>query len=115
MIWNHTTKIPTDMIRAINPTSKAALKNQCLLIAQGDLQKAKELYDFYIDGLEDLPALDPVPPTWQENTKDTVNGIMGWVQNNGGTIVQGINYIRGLMGRGAVQAAEEVEEVAIEE
>lgn len=104
------------MIRAINPTSKASLKNQCLLIAQGDLQRAKELYDFYIDGLEDLPALDPIPPTWQESTKETVNGIMGWLQNNGGAIVDGVNYIRSLMGREAVQAAATVaEEVAVEE
>lgn len=103
------------MLRALNPTSKTALKNQCLLISQGDLQKAKELYDFYIDGIEDIPATDPIPPTWQQNTMNTVNGIMAWLQNNSGTIVDGVNYIRSLMGRAAVQAAEEtVEEVAIE-
>jgi len=104
------------MIRAINPTSKAALKNQCLLIAQGDVKKARELYDFYIDGLEELPALDPVPATWIDNTKDTVNGIMAWLQNNSATIVDGVNYIRSLLGRSAVQAAADAaEEVAIEE
>ena len=105
----------------INPTSKAALKNQCLLIAQGDLARAKEIYDYYTDGLDELPAFDPVPPTWQESTKETVNGIMGWLQNNGGTIVDGVNYIRGLLGKGATAgeaadtAAELEEEVAIEE
>lgn len=119
MILNRN-KLSPEMIRAINPTSKAALKNQCLLIAQGDLQRAKEIYDYYIDGLEDLPALDPVPPTWQESTKETVNGIMAWLQNNGGTIVDGVNYIRGLLGKGAAAGeatatAALEEEVAIEE
>ena len=120
MIWNRH-KLSPEMIRMINPTSKAALKNQCLLIAQGDLQRAKEIYDYYIEGLEDLPAFDPVPPTWMDNAKDTANGIIGWLQNNGGSIAEGVNYIRGLLGKGATAgeaaatAAELEEEVAIEE
>ncbi len=118
MIWK-SNRISKDMIRAINPTSKVALKNHCFLMAEGDLQKARELYDFYSEGLEELPAFDPVPASWMDNTKDTVNGIMGWLQNNSGAIVEGVNYIRGLVGKGAVQTAEEAadmaEEVIIEE
>ena len=87
------------MIQGIRPTSKASLKHQCLLISRGDVKEAKALYDYYMDGLDDLPMFDPVAPTWQENTKETVNGLLSWFRENQDTLVNGVQMVRDLLSR----------------
>ena len=86
-------------IQQIRFTSKAALKQQCLLISGGNVKEAKELYDFLAEDMKNLPATDPIPPSWQENTKNTLNGIIQWVTQNQSTLTQGIDYVRGLIGK----------------
>lgn len=103
------------MLQNIQFTSKASLKTQCLYYANGNIKEAKELYEFLTEDMKDLPATDPVPPTWQENTKSTINGALAWFQQNQGTIAQGIDYIRGLMGKGPVGVAEEAAAEPLEE
>lgn len=93
-------------IQFIQFTSKAALKRQCLVIANGNVKEAKELYEFLAEDMKNLPATDPIPPTWQESTKNTLNGIIQWVTQNQGSIVQGIDYVRGLIGKAPIAAAE---------
>ena len=82
------------MIQAITPTSKTSLKRQCLYAAKGNLKEAKELYDFFADDLKDLPDYDPVPKTWQQNTAETVNGVLSWVKENQGALAQGLEFVR---------------------
>lgn len=82
------------MLQAITPTSKTSLKRQCLYAAKGNLKEAKELYEFFAEDLKDLPDNDPVPPTWQQNTANTLNGIMAWFKENQGTLSQGIEFVR---------------------
>lgn len=96
------TKWKLEMIQGIRPTSKAALKHQCLIISRGDVKNAKELYDYYMDGLEDLPMFDPIAPTWQESTKDTVNGVMGWLKENQDTLINGFEFVRNAIQRKGV-------------
>ena len=92
-----------EMIRAIRPTSKASLKMQCLWVSGGDVGKAKELYDFFADGMEHLPETDPVPQPWTANLKDTANGMMAWLRENQDTLAQGYEFIRGVLsGRNGV-------------
>lgn len=84
-----------EMVRqGIRATSKSSLKLQCLFCAKGDLKEAKELYDFFASDMPDLPDQDPVPLTWQQNTANTVNGIMGWLKDNGPAIQQAYQYIQ---------------------
>jgi hypothetical protein len=99
MLWNDKKKRRLEMIQGIRPTSKAALKHQCLIISRGDVKSAKELYDYYMDGLDDLPMFDPVAPTWQESTKNTVNGLMGWLKENQDTLAQGYQFIQEVISR----------------
>ena len=87
------------MLHNIHFTSKAALKQQALFIANGDAREAKELYGFLIDGMENLPDIDPIPPTWQDSTKDTVNGLMSWIKDNQEMIANGISYVRSMFSR----------------
>ena len=98
------------MLQQLQFTSKASLKQQCLYITGGNIKETKELYDFLVEDMPDLPATDPIPPTWQENTKNTVNGILSWIQQNQGTISQGIDYLRGLFAKSAVAVEEEAVE-----
>ena len=82
------------MIQAIRPTSKATLKMQCLMVYKGDIDEALKLYDFFAKDLPELPDFDPVAPTWQQNTAQTLNGIMGWLKENGGTIQQAYSFVQ---------------------
>ena len=85
------------MIQGIRPTSKAALKHQCLIISRGNVKEAQELYDYYMEGMDDLPMFDPIAPTWMDNTKDTVNGLMAWLKENQNTIAQGYEFLRSVI------------------
>ena len=82
------------MISAMRPTSKATLKMQCLMACKGDIDEALKLYDFFARDMPELPDFDPAPLTWQQNTAQTVNGIMGWLKENGSTIQQAYQYVQ---------------------
>ena len=80
MIWNKKKQREEmmNMIRMIQPTSKMAISQQCLLIAKGDIDEAKKLRDYFADVMPELPVVDQPAPTWVDNTKDTLNGILSW-------------------------------------
>jgi len=85
------------MIQAIRPTSRATLKMQCLFVCKGDIDEANKLYDYFAKDMPDLPDYDPVQPTWVDNTKEAVNGLMGWMKENQDTLAQGYEFIRGMI------------------
>jgi hypothetical protein len=91
----------TQMVQQFTPTSKASLKQFCIIASNGDVDKADKLYNFYMKDMEDLPMFDPVPPSWMDKTKDTVGGIVGFIRENQDGIAQGVELIRGLIGKGA--------------
>ena len=85
------------MIQGIKPTSKATLKLQCLFATKGDIDEAKKLYDYFSEDMPNLPDYDPIQPTWMDNTKETVNGLMGWFRDNQDTLAQGSEFIRNIV------------------
>ena len=109
-MWFRNKKEKIEMLQQLQFTSKASLKKQCLFITNGNVKETKELYEFLVEDMPNLPDTDPIPPTWQENTKDTIKGIMAWLQQNQGTLAQGISYVRGLFAKNAAVVAEEVAE-----
>lgn len=88
------------MIQHLRPTSKAALKQQCLLIANGDIDKAIKLYDFMIKDMEDLPMFDVPPPTTLQQVKDGAMGTMAWLNQNKNDILDWVGIIRGMFSKG---------------
>ena len=96
-----------EMIGALRPTSKMALKQQCILIARGDIKDAMELYHFLIDDMGELPDTDPVPPSWFDNLEGTLDRIFGWVDQTKDTLSQGAEIVRGIAAkrRGAIPSA----------
>lgn len=103
------------MLRQIAPISKASLKRQCLMIAEGDLKKAKEFYDFWVDGMgDDLPTFDPKQPSWVDSFGTRVNSVLDWAQEHKDVLTQGVDLISNLIGRRGTpiaEAAESLEEI----
>ena len=94
------------MAQQFTPTSKAALKQFCIMASKGNVDEATKLYNFYIEGMEDLPMFDPVPPTVMEKVKGTADGIFSFIRENQDGIMQGVELIRSLTGKGkTVEAA----------
>ena len=94
------------MAQQFTPTSKAALKQFCIMASKGNVDEATKLYNVYIEGMEDLPMFDPVPPTTMEKVKGTADGIFGFIRENQDGIMQGVELIRSLTGKGkTVEAA----------
>lgn len=85
------------MMQAITPTSKATLKMQCLFCCKGDIAEAEKLYDYFVKDMPDLPDYDVPQPTWVDNTKSTINGLMGWFKENQDTIASGYEMVRSII------------------
>lgn len=87
-----------EFIQNFRPTSKAQLLQVAMWYHRGDTEKAQKMVDFYTKNME-LPDYDPVPPTWQESTKNTINGLIGWVKENQDTLAQGYQFIQEVVSR----------------
>lgn len=97
MSWFKGKRKRLEMISAMRPTSKATLKMQCLMVCKGDIDEAMKLYDYFAKDMPDLPDYDRPAPTWQQSTADTVNGIMGWLKDNGPTLQQAYQTVQQLI------------------
>ena len=86
----------------IKPTSKAALKAQCLYLCNLNMEKAEKMYDFLVKGMDDLPAVEPASKPFLQNVGEQANGILGWFRENQDVIGQGVDMIRGLVKRKGV-------------
>lgn len=99
MKWFTNKKKRLEMMQGIRPTSKATLKLQCLFCCKGDIDEAMKLYNYFATDMPELPDYDPIQPTWVDNTKETVNGLMGWFKENQDTLAQGYEFIRSVVER----------------
>ena len=91
-------KFKMDDLKDIKITSKMALKLSSISIAEGDLEKAQAIYDFFSKDME-LPDTDPIIPSTFEQVKNTVGSVFGWVKNNQDDIIQVLNIVQSLRGK----------------
>lgn len=105
-------KIDEDMIRMIHPTSKASLKTTCLLMAKGDIDKADKLYDYFAKDMPDMPAYDAPVPTFMDNVRDNVNGVLSLLGQHKEGLSQGFDIIRSLFGSRVSPIVTDTEEAA---
>ena len=98
-MWNKT-KIDKKMIPELQPTSKAALKQQCLMLANGDIDKAAKLYDFMIKDMEELPIFEPQKPSVITQAKDTVVDAFKWANDNQEQIFNWVGFVKSLFNKG---------------
>lgn len=79
----------------IVPTSKFALKMQCMAIARGNVEEAEKLYNF-LAGDMNIPDVTPAPPTLMQQIKETAGSLFGFVKENQGDFVQAYNFIQAI-------------------
>ena len=81
----------------IKPTSKEALKRECLYLARLDVAKAEKMYDFLIkDVAQSIPDVEPESVPFIKNFGDQVNGIFGWLRENQDMLGQGVEFFKGI-------------------
>lgn len=95
-------KINPDMVKMINPTSKASLKTQCLIVSQCDIEQANRLYDYFTKDMPDLPPFDTPDPTFADKTKNTLSSLFSFFGDHKDGLSQGYEIFRNLLNaRGA--------------
>ena len=83
----------------IKPTSKAELKRTCLYMSNLDVDKAEKMYRFLIDGLENIPDVEPTSKPFIQNFGEQASGVMGWFRENQDMISQGVDMIREIISK----------------
>lgn len=86
-----------ELVRMIQPTSKAALKQQCLFLCNLDIEKAEKMYDFLIKDMEELPAMEPETQSFIQNFGNQANGVIAWLRENKDVLGDGVNFVRDLI------------------
>lgn len=86
-----------ESVAMIKPTSKAALKQQCLFLSNLDVDKAERMYDFLTKGMEGLPDVEPASRSFMQNFGEQANGIFGWLRENRDMLGEGVDFIKGII------------------
>ena len=88
-----------EAVGMIKPSSKAALKQQCLFLCNLDIDKAEKMYNFLVKDMTDIPAVEPATRPFLDRFGEQASGIMGWFRDNQDMIGQGVEMVRGLVSR----------------
>lgn len=88
-----------DIMANIRPTSKIALKMQCLAATKYNIDEATKLYDFLSKDIDDLPTFDVVPPTTMQQIRDGAIQTFKWVNENQDTIMNWVGIARNILGK----------------
>lgn len=65
-------------------------------MANGDIEKAEKLYDFYARDMPDMPLYDSPTPSWMDNTKDTLSNLFSFLGNHKDGLTQGYEIVRAM-------------------
>lgn len=87
------------MIDDINPTSIMSLKRECLKRANGDIEQADKLYDYFIKDLQGLPMVDAPALSTMDKVKGVIGDGMGFIKENQDGIIQIISIIKGVLNK----------------
>ena len=102
MLWFGKNKKRMEFIEGFVPTSKVQLLRFCFTYHNGDVKKAKEMYDYFSNGIE-LPDRDPVPPT----IFDKIKAGASFLKENQNDLIQGYNLIQSIIkNKGAIPIPE---------
>ena len=86
----------------VQTTSKDTLKRTALFACGGDVKKAEEIYNFFVKDMPNMPDYDMVPPSFMEQAKNTIGGVLGWVDENQDKLVGYWNIIQQMRGGGNI-------------
>lgn len=88
-------------VSMLRTTSKDSLKRSALFMCNGDIKAATEIYDFFVKDMPNMPDFDTLQPSFMEQAKDTIGGVLGWIDQNQDKLVGYWNIIQ-QMRNGAV-------------
>ena len=90
-----------DRVNMIKPTSKAALKQQCLILCNLNVEEADKMYEFLIKDIGNaIPDVEPTQRPFIQNVGDSASGILGWFRENQDMISQAVDIVKGIVSRG---------------
>lgn len=89
-------------VTLLRTTSKDALKRSALFMCNGDIKAATEIYDFFVKDMPNMPDFEPTQASFMDQAKETIGGVLGWVDANQDKLVGYWNIIQQMRG-GAVQ------------
>ena len=108
MLWfnGKESKKRMEFIQSYIPTSKAQLIQVAMWYHKGNVEKAQEMVDFYTKNMN-LPDFDLVAPTFMQQLKGSASELYSWIKENQGDIVQGYQFIQGIIkNRGDIVSVE---------
>lgn len=87
-----------EKVNTLKPTSKYALKQQCLMLCNLKVKESEEMYDFLIKDMKDsIPDVEPAQRSFVQNFGDSANGVLEWFRENQDILSQGLNFIKSLI------------------
>ena len=92
-------------VTMLQTTSKDALKRSALFVTGGDIKAATEIYDFFVKDMPNMPDYDAVNPSFMEQAKDTIGGVLGWVDQNQDKLMGYWQLIQSFRGGGGAPSA----------
>jgi hypothetical protein len=87
-------------VAMLQTTSKDALKRSALMMCDGDIKKATEIYEFFMKDVENMPDFDTPPAPFIEQAKSTVGEVFGFFDQNKDKIISAIDLIKSMRGGG---------------
>lgn len=86
-----------ERIAMIKPTSKSALKRECLYMCNLNVEKAEKMYDFLVKDMQGIPDVEPGAKSFMQNFGEQANGVIGWFRENKDMIKEGADFLRGII------------------
>lgn len=86
-----------EAIAMIKPTSKAALKGQCLYLCNLNVDKAEKMYDFLVKDMQGIPDVEPESKSFIANLGEQANGVIGWLRDNQDMLGQGVKVVQNII------------------
>jgi hypothetical protein len=86
-----------ERIAMIKPTSKAALKRECLYLCNLNVEKAEKMYDFLVKGMDGIPDVEPETRPFIQNFGEQASGVFGWLRENKDMLGEAADFIKGIL------------------
>lgn len=67
------------------------------MLSNMDIKKAREMYDFLIDGMESIPDVEPTAKPFIQNLGEQANGVFQWIRENQDMLGQGVDFVKGII------------------
>ena len=86
-------------VTLLRTTSKDALKRSALFVCGGDIKSATEICEYFMKDMPNMPDFDPPSESVMEQAKNTISGLLGWVDSNQDKLVGYYNLFQAMRGK----------------